>query len=238
MISIISESLEAAIFRSLIIFVFIFSAAQTKASDACSALLKELQPHLDSIAPVLGESLDGEEFLLPGELEELIQLEGGVLRFLGQGAYGKVYRWHTEDEESIVIKYYEHPSHGTGDDEALKALRRIAHKDDYIRVIQEVRPRTKHLRFYNDIHGITLKALRKSQSLAPNIFDRIQKEFEEYKSTLIKRLESWYELESMFTDSRSTFIKLKNGPLISIGLHEKNLIFESETGYLWIIDPF
>ncbi len=215
------------------------SLSISAAAQNCEELLLELRPYLTSIEPVLGTHSDFLSNQPPASLLAYIQKEGGELHFLGQGSYGKVYRWENDKAQiSMVIKHYDSAISAKSDDLSFQILRRVSHKDDYIQIINEIREPTDRLRFYQDLRGITLNDLENSHTIPQNIREKVSSAFSDYESDLVRRLKAINPEGTVIDDGKAIMVQFPNGPLIAIGLHKKNILFDLESSRLWIIDPF
>lgn len=211
----------------------------------CDVLLESLAPHLSTIHPVLGKSPTLQDYI-PPDIQNLISSEGGTIKLLGSGSNGIVYRWFKETAPNIIIKYYATIDGALRDDILFNTLARVAKSDDYIKILKQVRTGSGHLRFYEDIRGITFKALSNDRPLPSWLHSEIEEKYRLYISELPRRLSQLTEVEKIVVGTVPHQLTIIFDPTSSISqkrltffmaLHKSNIIFESNSGYLWIVDP-
>lgn len=213
-----------------------FSSHMAAASAGCEPLLKELQPHLGSVPPFLGTVRA--ERKIPDEVKALVAGEGGEVIFLGKGATGQVYRWYRKNKVPVLVKYYMLRSDADMDDDLFVILESAAKPGDYVRVNPQVLPKTEHLRFYADVRGVTYGSLERTD-LPRELHERVREEYLKYMGTLFRRLQTIYGKDAV-TKNRwmsNVIAVFDDGEFKSINLHIHNMLFDSDTGRLWIIDP-
>jgi hypothetical protein len=207
-------------------------SASAVAAPSCEEVLAVVRPHLGSVQPFLGGTWEPTD--RPAQIERLLVDNGGKAVFMGEGRDGRVYRWEREGYDPIVIKFYTSSYDAEWDDRLLHLLREYSRPTDYVQVVPEVRPRTKHLRFYKYIRGLTYG------SLPPRLLESVSEAYYAYLGELTARLRLTYgerEVTSQgYLPERIIVRAFGQGARI-LNLHYHNLIFETETGRLWVIDP-
>jgi hypothetical protein len=216
----------------------------------CAGFAAGIEPYIATVNPHEGRRVSIAS--LPGALRATVQAEGGAVYRLGSGAYGTVYRWESGNGTPIVAKVYRAANFASAEESAatdeakLAVLRSVSEPDDFVQIVQPARDPLSGVRFYNYVHGDTLRDMsririsqffhRPARPLRNILYDGIQ----DYLDTLMVRLRQRYGQDNVapsFFGDGTTFEVQVNGEWLYFKLHSGNWVLDVDDLHLWIIDP-
>jgi hypothetical protein len=208
---------------------------------SCQDLLAGLRPHLHNVTPNLGEAFESND-PVPNKIAELLKLEGGHILLIGGGSTGSVFRWHRPDGTSLIVKHYPNESSSKEDAFKLDLMRSVSRDTDFVKVVAEARPPTPHLHFYQDVRGVNLGTLEANGTLkSEELMGQLKQAHESYWQELTLRLREKLGVEAVPLGQRgfgeSIHLRGVFKRNLFLNPHKNNLVLDSDTGHLWVVDP-
>ena len=212
----------------------------------CAGLLEKLKDSPVSVPPYEGRPATAREISESNDLARWIERNGGQLARIDDGVSGsKIFRWTSESGESRVIKAYFNKNDARDSDRQFKFL---AH--NFPVGLLDVIPRLgkyRTLRFYQDVHGVTLAHLIQEAHFSQDLNSEIQRLYTEHLDALKARIVERYGANNVYEIQKNGWnmvvpdlhlaINTSPGHTIGLWIHDENVLFDSKRRVFWIIDP-